>query len=465
MAHTALHRLSSAKRLCWRPMRCTAQSAGREHPEPDHPYRGPFQRDRDRIVHSAGLSPAELQDASLHRRTGRLSPHAADAHAGGGLAWRGRIGRALALNEDLIEALALVHDLGHPPFGHCRRRRARRVPARRGRIFAQRPGLRIVAELEMRYHDFPGLNLSREVLEGQATRIARRSPADSGRCWKCKSSRRPTASPTTRTTPTTRWSSGLLTLDELLTHRLWAAAAAARPAALARRSRPDELRRAVLHELIDWQVGDLLGCGQRAGWPSGDIDSPAGRRGRPSRSSWPAASWPSRKNELEAFLAQPRLSASRRACASPRGPGMLARDVRRLSGARRAVAREFSAPGRPRSASARSVGDYLAGMTDRFASANIERLLLARERARAALVTARLNADAGLDSSNGLPAVNMSLAALRSLPGTSEALLMALVVLRFVFRAGGRRAGRAAHPFARAARRTRPSCPGSCSAA
>lgn len=81
------------------------------------------------------------------------------------------VGRALALNEDLIEALALVHDLGHPPFGHAGEDLLDECLRDEGGFSHNAQALRIVRELETRYHDFPGLNLSREVLEGQGTRI------------------------------------------------------------------------------------------------------------------------------------------------------------------------------------------------------------------------------------------------------------------------------------------------------
>ena len=94
-------------------------SRGRVHPEPEHPLRSPFQRDRDRIIHSHGLPPPGVQDPGLRQSRGRLLPHAADAHDGGGAdrahAWPRRCG----LNEDLGEAVALAHDLGHTPFGHA----------------------------------------------------------------------------------------------------------------------------------------------------------------------------------------------------------------------------------------------------------------------------------------------------------------------------------------------------------
>ena len=152
-------------------MPCTVpQSAGREHPEPEHPYRGAFQRDRDRIVHSAAyrrlsaktqVFTGEMGDYHRTRLTHTLEV-ASVART---------IGRALALNEDLIEALALVHDLGHPPLGHAGEELLDECLRGEGGFSHNSQALRIVRELEIRYHEFPGLNLTREVLAGQATRV------------------------------------------------------------------------------------------------------------------------------------------------------------------------------------------------------------------------------------------------------------------------------------------------------
>src|SRR6185295_18884245 len=233
----------------------SCDSAGRKHPEQSHPYRGPFQRDRDRIVHSAAyrrlsaktqVFTGEMGDYHRTRLTHTLEV-ASVART---------IGRALALNEDLIEALALVHDLGHPPFGHAGEDTLDECLRNEGGFSHNVQALRIVRELETRYHEFPGLNLTREVLQGQGTRISH----DTSRL-------RPllevqvveAADSITYDTHDAddALELGLLSLDELLTTRLWAAAAErvrSRTVGL----EAGHLRRAVLHELIDWQVGDLL---------------------------------------------------------------------------------------------------------------------------------------------------------------------------------------------------------------
>src|SRR4029079_18012676 len=96
----------------------SADSRGRHYQEPEHPYRGPFQRDRDRIVHSSafrrlsGKMQVFTGDMGDYHRTRLTHTHEVASIAR-------TIGRALRLNEDLIEALALFHDIGHPPFGHA----------------------------------------------------------------------------------------------------------------------------------------------------------------------------------------------------------------------------------------------------------------------------------------------------------------------------------------------------------
>ena len=112
------------------------------------------------------------------------------------------IGRALRLNEDLIEALALFHDIGHPPYGHAGEEALDECLQDEGGFSHNQYALTIAEELEIRYHRFPGLNLTYEVLEGQAVRADKEDPATAP-CWKCRSSTWPTASPTTLTTPMT----------------------------------------------------------------------------------------------------------------------------------------------------------------------------------------------------------------------------------------------------------------------
>src|SRR5438309_602936 len=145
----------------------TRQSRGRHHPEDPHPYRTLYQRDRDRIVHATAFrrlmykTQVLVNQTSDHHRT-RLTHTLEVAQISRTSA------RQLGLNEDLTEAIALAHDLGHPPFGHAGEDALQECMRAHGGFEHNCHGLRIVEELEYRYPDFPGLNLSWEVLEAQA---------------------------------------------------------------------------------------------------------------------------------------------------------------------------------------------------------------------------------------------------------------------------------------------------------
>lgn len=143
-----------------------AASQGRKYPESVDPDRSPFQRDRDRILHAtafrrlAGKMQVVSPKQGDHFRN-RLTHTLEVAQISRDLA------RQLELNEDLAEAIALAHDLGHPPFGHAGEAALDKELRRFGRRFEHNEqSLRIVDVFERRYPDFLGLNLTREVREG-----------------------------------------------------------------------------------------------------------------------------------------------------------------------------------------------------------------------------------------------------------------------------------------------------------
>jgi dGTPase len=146
-------------------------SRGRVYPEPEHAFRTAFQRDRDRIVHSSAFRRLEYKTQVFVNHEGdyyrtRLT-HSMEA------AQIARtIARGLALNEDLAEAVALAHDLGHTPFGHAGERILNQLMERYGGFEHNAQSLRLVERLERRYPDFDGLNLTYEVREG----IVKHSP-------------------------------------------------------------------------------------------------------------------------------------------------------------------------------------------------------------------------------------------------------------------------------------------------
>ncbi|WCJ60417.1 deoxyguanosinetriphosphate triphosphohydrolase [Fontisphaera persica] len=143
----------------------SCQTRGRRHPEPPPEWRTHFQRDRDRVVHSRAFRRLEgktqvfLNGTGDHLRT-RLT------HTMEVAAIARNIARALRLNEDLAETIALAHDLGHPPFGHKGETVLNRLMREHGGFEHNRQSLRIVEELEQKYPQFPGLNLTWEVREG-----------------------------------------------------------------------------------------------------------------------------------------------------------------------------------------------------------------------------------------------------------------------------------------------------------
>ncbi len=143
-----------------------ARTRGRRHPEPQHPYRNDYARDRDRVIHSRAFRRLEAKTQVF---TTRYSDHFRNrlTHTLEVAQIARTVAGALGLNADLAEALALVHDIGHPPFGHAGERRLDELMRAHGDRFDHNlHALRIVESFEQRYLDFPGLNLTFEVREG-----------------------------------------------------------------------------------------------------------------------------------------------------------------------------------------------------------------------------------------------------------------------------------------------------------
>ncbi|MCM8799549.1 MAG: deoxyguanosinetriphosphate triphosphohydrolase [Candidatus Omnitrophica bacterium] len=141
------------------------QTKGRMYPEEEHPYRNIYQRDRDRIIHCAAFRRLEyktqvfvIHEGDYYRT--RLTHTLEVSQIARTIAF------ALKLNIDLVEAIALAHDLGHTPFGHSGEEALNELMANHGGFNHNLQGLRVVDILEERYPDFPGLNLSWEVREG-----------------------------------------------------------------------------------------------------------------------------------------------------------------------------------------------------------------------------------------------------------------------------------------------------------
>ncbi|MEM8866414.1 MAG: dGTP triphosphohydrolase [Planctomycetota bacterium] len=233
-----------------------ADSAGRVYDEPTHAYRSPYQRDRDRIVHSSAYRrlahKTQVFTGSLgdYHRT-RLTHTLEVASVARTLA------RALRLNEDLVETLALMHDIGHPPFGHAGEEVLNERLEHEGGFNHNAQALRIVERLEQRYPSFAGLNLTREVLAGQSRRATKGAAAAESPLLEVQVVDAADSIAYDAHDADDALELGMLEPGDLDGLSLWSEAVRAvheRFAALS----PDELRRATIHELLDRQVSDLL---------------------------------------------------------------------------------------------------------------------------------------------------------------------------------------------------------------
>jgi dGTPase len=354
-----------------------AASAGRVHPEPPHPVRSPYQRDRDRVVHSAAFR-------RLAHKTQVFTGYHGDYH-------RSRLthtlevtsiartlARVLGLNEDLVETLALAHDIGHPPLGHAGEDTLAELLRDEGGFNHNAQALRIVEFLETRYPDFPGLNLSREVLDAQASRRKDGTAPAPLLETQVVDAADSIAYDTHDADDAVEL--GLVRLEELLELPLVAAAAVR----VVDRHGPlagVELRHAVLHEIVDEQIADLV-ASTRATLESRGIDSVArvraaftGADGGPAgRLVVHAPAIAAGKRELERFLFA-RVYRSDRVLAV-RAPAQ-ARLTRLFEWYCDHPA-ELPPRFRDRAADVgtrRSVADYVAGMTDRYLERDCDRRL------------------------------------------------------------------------------------------
>lgn len=355
----------------------TRQSRGRRHPESPHAYRTLYQRDRDRIVHCTAFrrlmhkTQVLVSQTNDHHRT-RLTHTLEVAQISRTIA------RQLGLNEDLTEAIALAHDLGHPPFGHAGEAALDECMRGHGGFEHNWHGLRIITELEYRYAEFPGLNLSWEVLEAQALHSKRRATpevkpfADVGQPL-LEAQVVDAADSLAYDTHDLddALGVGLIALDDLQEVEFWR-----RAVERVRQQHPaigpEQFQPTVVRALINWQVGDLLDH-TRQRLHEQRIRTVADVRKSAAALVGPGAEVRSFKEDLEAFL-------HRRVYNHYRVQRMAAKGRRFLN----ALFQEFCRapqllPERyQRRAKAapleRTVCDYLAGMTDRFAQNEYLRL-------------------------------------------------------------------------------------------
>ena len=347
----------------------SADSLGRKYREPEHPYRGPFQRDRDRIVHSAayrrlsGKTQVFTGDMGDYHRTRLTHTYEVASIAR-------TLGRTLRLNEDLIEALALFHDIGHPPFGHAGEDALDECLEKVGGFSHNRFALTLAEELESRYPEFPGLNLTREVLDGQTHRAEKNQPAQLVPLLEVQIVDLADSITYDAHDADDAVKLGLVDLPQLLEIPL-VARAAERVAQRGRSLSGKLLRSSIVHELIDLQVTDVLAHSAPNLSTVANSNSHQVRTARILIEPSPAIQ--AQKRVLESFLFDHVY----------RHPKIL--EVRTIAQARlrtmfqSLVNHPDKLPMRFRErieqfGLERTVGDYLAGMTDRYCDAAYQRL-------------------------------------------------------------------------------------------
>ncbi len=242
----------------------SSASRGRAHPEPAHPYRCEFQRDRDRIIHSRPFRRLEyktqvfINGTADHYRT-RLT-HTIEAAAVGRT-----LARALRVHEDLAEAIALAHDIGHSPFGHCGEHALDELMDGHGGFDHNLQSLRWVELLEPRYPGFDGLNLTWETRAGLRKHLAH-DPAQRldghpiGPFQSLEAQIVDVADDITYLAHDTDdgLDADLLALDALDRQPLWQRALDHARRAYGRQVPPERLRNMAVRALLDIMVADVL---------------------------------------------------------------------------------------------------------------------------------------------------------------------------------------------------------------
>ncbi|MEO8493468.1 MAG: HD domain-containing protein [Planctomycetota bacterium] len=345
----------------------SADSAGRKHAEPEHSYRGPFQRDRDRILH---CSAYRRLSGKMQVFTGNMGDYHRTrlTHTQEVASIARTIGRALQLNEDLVEALALFHDIGHPPFGHAGEDVLDECLRDEGGFSHNEYALTIAEEIDVRYHGFPGLNLTREVLDGQGVRADKQNP-DLKPLLEVQLVDAADSITYDAHDTDDAVKLGLLRLDEL--------AEVALISEMLRRVNerfsglePRVLRQTLVHELIDFQVSDVLRhCGLH-------LATAQPRSAQQARLApfliGPSEPVAAQKAELESFLydrvyRHPDIVRVREQ-AQGRLRELFARYVQHPERLPKRYRTRSDAVGLRR-----TVGEFIAGMTDRYCNEQYER--------------------------------------------------------------------------------------------
>ncbi|MFN4261270.1 MAG: deoxyguanosinetriphosphate triphosphohydrolase [Gemmataceae bacterium] len=348
----------------------TRQSRGRQYEEEPHLFRTLYQRDRDRIIHSTAFrrlmykTQVLVSHSNDHHRT-RLTHTLEVAQIGRTIA------RQLGLNEDLTEAIALAHDLGHPPFGHAGEEALRACMAEHGGFEHNRHGLRILEVLEHRYADFPGLNLTWEVLEAQAMHSKDRAHPE---IRKYLGAGQPLLEAQVVDAADSlaydthdiddALSIGLITFEDLHEVEFWR-----RIAEHVRRKHPhlndEHFQTSAVRGLIEWQVSDLLDHTRRR-LRQFQVGSVADVRRCPEVIVTPSPEVLRLKAELEAFLHQRAYRHARVMRMTTKGRHFVQALFEQFCQTPQQMPRHYFR--RVGSDNLRqTVCDYIAGMTDRYA--------------------------------------------------------------------------------------------------
>ena len=346
----------------------SGDSRSRKYPEPSHAYRTEFQRDRARIIHSRAFRRLEYKTQVFLNGTGdHLRTRLTHSIEVGSISRT--IARTLSLNEDLAEAIALGHDLGHSPFGHSGEEMLAECMQGHGGFDHNRQSLRVVELLENAYPNFPGLNLTFEVREGLRKHQAFYDPPTPGEeKYRCPSLEAQIANLADEITYYSHDLDDSVDFEILSTAQLEENAVWQRShrAVLARypEAREPELHKLIIRDIIDVQVQDVVTTSARSILDAG-VQSADEVRRQPASLIRYSDELLEANRELRRFLYQNVYYHPRVAEVNERACEMLRKvfetylvDPERLG---EAAAKRIEKEGLHR-----TVCDYIAGMTDRY---------------------------------------------------------------------------------------------------
>ena len=355
----------------------SSESRGRVVAEPEHPYRTAFQRDRDRIVHSRAFRRLEYKtQVFVHHEGDHYRNRLTHTLEGAQIART--VARALRLNEELAEAVALAHDLGHPPFGHAGERVLAELLRDDGGFDHNRQTLRVVDLLEERYPDFRGLNLSSETREGILKHGCRWPhpvpvpPREAQPSLEAQVADRSDEIAYTNHDLDDGLRSELIRLEQLAELSLWRETHAGVLERMPAAGGAVQVAQTIV-ALINRLVGDLVES-SAARLEGASLPDVAALRARPDRLLGYSAGLEKSLRELKDFLYRNLYHHPHVVTTNERAGRVLAElwgiyraDPGRLPGQVRA---RFAEDGE-----IRAIADYVAGMTDRFALAEHRRLV------------------------------------------------------------------------------------------